>query len=35
VKFARAYADQTEQDHDSLVKAARQRRIPVARAAQK
>jgi len=31
VKFARAYADQTERDFEWLVKAARQRRIPVAR----
>ena len=31
-KFARAYADQTERDYDLLVKAAKQRRVPVARA---
>lgn len=30
VKFAFAYADQTEQDYDQLVAAARQGRIPVA-----
>ncbi|WNZ21547.1 DUF2252 domain-containing protein [Leptolyngbya sp. NK1-12] len=30
VKFAQAYADQTERDHDQLVAAARQGRIPVA-----
>lgn len=30
VKFAFAYADQTEQDHDQLVIAARQGKIPVA-----
>lgn len=30
VKFAQAYADQTEQDYDLLVSAARQGRIPVA-----
>jgi hypothetical protein len=28
VKFAHAYADQTEQDYDSLVQAAKQGRIP-------
>jgi uncharacterized protein (DUF2252 family) len=32
VKFARAYADQTERDHEMLVRAARERRVPVARA---
>ncbi|HKF41639.1 MAG TPA: DUF2252 domain-containing protein [Thermoanaerobaculia bacterium] len=31
-KFARAYSDQTERDYDLLVKAARARRVPVARA---
>jgi uncharacterized protein (DUF2252 family) len=30
VKFAQAYADQTEQDHDRLMVAAREGRIPVA-----
>lgn len=30
-RFAMAYADQTERDHDALLKAARAKRIPVAR----
>jgi uncharacterized protein (DUF2252 family) len=30
-KFAKAYADQTERDHEALSKAARQGKIPVAR----
>ena len=32
-RFAVAYAGQTDRDHDALVKAAKQKRIPVARTA--
>jgi len=34
-RFAAAYAGQTDRDHDALVKAAKQKRIPVARTAVK
>jgi uncharacterized protein (DUF2252 family) len=30
-RFAAAYADQTDRDHDALVKAARSKRVPVAK----
>ena len=33
-RFAEAYADQTERDYDALVKAAKERRIAVAKAAE-
>jgi hypothetical protein len=31
--FAEAYAEQTERDYDALVKAAKSKRVPVAKVA--
>ena len=33
-RFAVAYADQTDRDYDALAKAAKEKRIPVAKVAQ-
>ena len=30
-RFAAAYAEQTDRDHDALVKAAKNKRVPVAK----